>query len=266
MIKLIAFDMDGTLLNSKGEILNESISAILNSKNKGCKIVLASGRPFDALKKYLHQLLLCSENEYSICFNGSKIVNNLTKEVIFFKKLDNFNISEANKLSKELNLSLMAYSKQEEILYENLNDDILFEYNLTKNPLKQVMFNNYQEEVIKILFSSTKENIDRTYNLIKNKYSQDYNVVRTHDKYIEIINKNVSKGNALKYLLSYLKINKEDTMSFGDNDNDISLLLTTKYSYAMKNSSSSELKNIATEVITSNDDIGIAQTINKFFN
>ena len=55
-------------------------------------------------------------------------------------------------------------------------------------------------------------------------------------------------------------------MSFGDNDNDISLLLTTKYSYAMKNSSSSELKNIATEVITSNDDIGIAQTINKFFN
>ena len=160
----------------------------------------------------------------------------------------------------------MAYSKQEEILYEDLNDDILFEYNLTKNPLKQVMFNNYQEEVIKILFSSTKENIDRTYNLIKNKYSQDYNVVRTHDKYIEIINKNVSKGNALKYLLSYLKINKEDTMSFGDNDNDISLLLTTKYSYAMKNSSSSELKNIATEVITSNDDIGIAQTINKFFN
>ena len=79
------------------------------------------------------------------------------------------------------------------------------------------MFNKYQEEVIKILFSSTKENIDRTYNLIKNKYSQDYNVVRTHDKYIEIINKNVSKGNALKYLLSYLKINKEDTMSFGDN-------------------------------------------------
>ena len=231
MIKLIAFDMDGTLLNSKGEILNESISAILNAKNKGCKIVLASGRPFDALKKYLHQLLLCSENEYSICFNGSKIVNNLTKEVIFFKKLDNFNISEANKLSKELNLSLMAYSKQEEILYEDLNDDILFEYNL-----------------------------------IKNKYSQDYNVVRTHDKYIEIINKNVSKGNALKYLLSYLKINKEDTMSFGDNDNDISLLQTTKYSYAMKNSSSSELKNIATEVITSNDDIGIAQTINKFFN
>ena len=58
----------------------------------------------------------------------------------------------------------MAYSKQEEILYEDLNDDILFEYNLTKNPLKQVMFNNYQEEVIKILFSYTKENIDRTYN------------------------------------------------------------------------------------------------------
>ena len=85
MYKLIAIDCDGTLLNSKKEISPRTIQAIKIAKNSGAKVVLATARPFYRLKKYLKQLDLLTDDQYTICFNGGMVVNNTETETVFLR-------------------------------------------------------------------------------------------------------------------------------------------------------------------------------------
>ena len=82
MIKICTIDLDGTLFDKSKNISNENIIAIKKAKEKGCKIVIASGRPFIGVKPVLEQLNLTSQDDYVICYNGAKILNvGLNKEI-----------------------------------------------------------------------------------------------------------------------------------------------------------------------------------------
>ncbi|MCJ7691249.1 MAG: HAD-IIB family hydrolase, partial [Clostridiaceae bacterium] len=73
MYKLIALDMDGTLLNDEKQISPANYEAIQQARGNGIKVVLASGRPLVGFKKYLEQLNLVSEQDYAVAFNGALV-------------------------------------------------------------------------------------------------------------------------------------------------------------------------------------------------
>ncbi|MGL4793898.1 MAG: HAD-IIB family hydrolase, partial [Aeromonas jandaei] len=70
MYKLIALDMDGTLLNPQGQITPRTHAAITAARAKGVTVVLASGRPLEGMSRYLVELGLTGEHDYVICYNG----------------------------------------------------------------------------------------------------------------------------------------------------------------------------------------------------
>ena len=75
MVRLCTIDLDGTLFDKDKNISDENKKAIQMAKENGCKIVLASGRPFQGILPTLKQLNLCSKEDYVICYNGAKILN-----------------------------------------------------------------------------------------------------------------------------------------------------------------------------------------------
>ena len=82
MYKLIALDMDGTLLREDKTISQNTKEAIKKAKEKGVKIVLASGRPIEGIERYLEELELLDQDDYVVSFNGAIVQNTNTKEVV----------------------------------------------------------------------------------------------------------------------------------------------------------------------------------------
>ena len=106
---------------------------------------------------------------------------------------------------------------------------------------------------------SNKEKED-FYKIFNNEHIE---IVSSENDGIDITLKNVSKGNAVKILANYYNLSLDNIAVFGDNDNDISMLNVTKNSFAMGNATE-EVKNIASFVIDSNNEDGVAKAIKKY--
>ena len=81
MIKLIALDLDGTLLNSKKKISAQNIEAIQAARQKGVEVVLTTGRPLAAIQPFLETLEMLDFDDFSITFNGGLVQRN-TGEIL----------------------------------------------------------------------------------------------------------------------------------------------------------------------------------------
>lgn len=267
MVKIIALDLDGTLLNCQNEISTKNKEAIKTYINLGCYIVLSSGRPYSSIEKFIKVLGIDNKRNYTIALNGCKICNNYYKKPLYLKLISNDIVKKAYDLSKELNVSFFAYDINETICYQDYSTDIEFEENLAKLNSKKVLFkNNNAYNYIKMTFASNKEILDKIYDKILLQFGNEYNVMRTHDKLLEVFNKDASKGKALEYLQEKLNISKDETIAFGDNENDISLLKAAKYRVVMGNSKSEDLREIATIIAPSNDDDGVGIILEKIKN
>ena len=87
MYKLIALDMDGTLLTSDKRISDKTKEALKKAEEKGVKVVLASGRPIDGLRRYLDELGLVDDNEYVLSYNGCLVQETKSEKIISEKGL-----------------------------------------------------------------------------------------------------------------------------------------------------------------------------------
>ena len=101
--KLIATDMDGTLLDEEHGITKENIEAIVKvQREKGVKFVLASGRPSYAMLEYAKELQMDKYEGYVLAFNGGELIDMKTNEVIFHEGLEKKDIENVYKVSKQL--------------------------------------------------------------------------------------------------------------------------------------------------------------------
>ena len=87
MYKLIALDMDGTLLNTEKKISENTKKALKEAEAKGVKVVLASGRPLSGITRYLEELDLFKGDDYVLSFNGGIVINSKTEITLFIKFL-----------------------------------------------------------------------------------------------------------------------------------------------------------------------------------
>lgn len=99
MIKLVAIDLDGTLLNEQKLISDENKQALAQAKQQGVKIVLCTGRPLAAMAHYLQELGLVDEGDYNITFNGGLVQKNDTGEIMEKKVME---VSDIQRLYKRL--------------------------------------------------------------------------------------------------------------------------------------------------------------------
>lgn len=264
-IKLVAIDIDGTLLNSQHEITPEVFSAIQDAKKAGVKIVIATGRPISGVRSILEELQLTEQGDYVITFNGGLVQDTSTGEDIIKTTLTYDDYMEIELAARKLNLPMHASTK--EGMYtanRNIGKYTIYESMLVNSP---VFYRTPEEmmdkEIIKIMMVEEAEILDAAIPQLPKHLTETYNVAKSAPFYLEITPKTVNKGEAIIQLAKQLNIPIEQTMAIGDQENDRSMLEVVGNPVVMENGNP-ELKKIAKYITKSNDESGVAHAIRQW--
>lgn len=259
-MKIIFSDMDGTLLNSSHQISPYTKEVLTEVNRLGNKIVLASGRAYDAMKLILDTLPF---HPLTATLNGGYILDE-NHNLIFSSP-----IAKNTLLSLEESISLMRldyffytgdhwgsgtdndYSRKEKLITKC--DGII-------KPLHEVCQDNDIEKVIAV---GDAEALDKELENLKAMFPT-LSLCKSSPNYLEINNVNINKGLAIDKVTSYFNLTPDDAIAFGDYDNDIPMLEKAGMSVAMANGTD-KAKSAAKKTGLSNDEDGVAKFLAEYF-
>lgn len=289
MYKLVAIDLDGTMLNSYGMVTESTKQVIKNTINKGIEVIIASGRPIDSIKTIAKEI--GSEN-YFIAGNGALIYDIKKDEIIYEKFMNKQKVLEIIKICEENSISYNIYTEKT-IIAKGLKYNVLYYYkeNLKKEENKKTNItivedvyeyikNLENEKFLKItvcdetksVFNSiirklrTVEDIDvlDVLHMSRKMIKQGTEDVPIEYYYTEISLKDVDKWNAIEYLANKMNISKDEIIAIGDNINDKKMIENAKVGIAM-GQSTPVITKIADFVTLNNNEDGVAKALEKYF-
>ena len=260
MIKLIATDMDGTLLKSNNEIQDGFYDVFHKLKEKDIIFAAASGRQYyNLLEKFKgldNNMMFIAENGTFVVYRGEElIVNSLDKEIALElikvgRTIENSYIILCGKNSAYIESRDKRLIKQTEKYYAR--------YEVVEDLTK------VEDDILKVTicdFSGSEGN--------SNKYFDDYRdkaqICVSGEIWLDMMAKGVNKGLAIKKIQEKLGIKHEETMVFGDYLNDLGMMGSAYHSYAMDNAHD-DLKKVARFIAKSNDECGVVQAIKESLN
>lgn len=288
MYKLIAIDIDGTLLNSRGEVTEENKKAIQRALEKNVDVVLTSGRMPKSILPIAREI---NSNKYLISGNGASIYDIQKNEFIYNNYMSKKKVLDIIDICEKNSVFYNIYTNNS-ILTKSLNYNILYYHNENKkNPedrkvkinIINDMYNyikNYDgDDILKITICDSNMII---FNSIINKLKmlRDVEVLEVEHMskkiikhgteefeisyfYTEITNRNVNKWSAIEELMKILEITKNEVIAIGDNVNDKEMIQNAGVGIVTGNSKPA-MKEIADCVVSSNDESGVAEAIDKY--
>ena len=288
MYKLVAIDLDGTMLNSYGIVTQNTKEKIKKVIQKGTKVVIASGRPIDSIKAIAEEI---GSKEYFIGGNGAIIYDIKKDEIIYEKFLNKQKVLEIIDLCEENSINYNVY-KEKTILAKNLKFNVLYYYkeNLKKpenkktnivivENMKEYIKNLKEEKFLKVTICDENKFI---FNAIGKKLKEIsgieiLDVLHMSRKlikqgtqdivieyfYTEISLENVDKWIAIQEILKLEKIEKDEVITIGDNINDLKMLKNAGLGIAMKGSAPKVIEN-ANYVTQGNNEEGVANALEKY--
>lgn len=264
MYKLIAVDMDGTLLKEDKTISEQTKKAIRRARDKGVKVVLASGRPIEGLEKYLKELDLISEDDYVLSFNGSIVQNTKTKEVIRKNILKGKDLTYLYQIAKQIGVNIHAFSTKG-CITPKMSKYSELEGTINHIPVLITDFNTVEaeEDIIKIMMIDEPAILEEAIGRLPKELYSQYTVVRSAPYFLEFMNKDSGKGAGVSALADYLEIKKEQVICIGDAGNDLDMIEFAGLGVAMGNAFE-EVKAAADFVTKNNQEDGVAHVIQKF--
>jgi len=257
-MEAIVLDMDGTLLNSKEEISDKTKKILYSLKEKGVKIILATGRSYTSLKPYKDMLGLDTP---VVCFNGAKIVDK-NENTIFELPVEDKLAKKCIDLGKKMGIHINFY--QNEVWYVEKETEEAYMYKKSSGldfEIRKIEdFDNYN--MTKLLFIGNPEKLQELVKEIHEAVGDEVNKVFSKKHYLEVINKDVNKGEALKKLFEIEGINKDKVIAFGDAWNDLEMLQVVGHGVAMGNADE-ELKRLVGRSCGTNDEDGIGKYLEE---
>ena len=264
-IKLIALDLDGTLLTSDKQISEGNLAALKAAQKQGVKVVLTTGRPLKAMEFFLHELGTDGQaNEYTITFNGGLVQRN-TGEILDKTVFSYDDVARIYEETEKLGLPLdaidggLVYQIQsdQESLYAEVNPALSFESIAFEDLSSQETYN-------KCVTAFAQEPLDAAIPNISPELFDQYEIFKSREMLLEWSPKNVHKATGLEKLIAHLGIDRSQVMTCGDEANDRSMIEWAGLGVAMQNAVP-EVKEVA-EVVTSmtNDEDAVAWAIRKY--
>lgn len=263
--KMIALDLDGTLTNSQKEITPATKKALFEYQEHGGKIILASGRPTQGIVPLAEELKLQEYGGYILAFNGSRIINCETQQVMYNCTLDMEVVKELRKLSHKYKVNMLSYEGKH-IYTEDAKDSYAqIEQRITKMELTQVhnIAKALTEAPNKCLMTGEPEYLAKVEQKVREAMQNRINVYRSEPFFLELVPKNIDKAASLDSLLTQLNLTSDSLIACGDGFNDLSMIKYAGLGVAMGNAQES-VKEAADFIAPTNDEDGIVFVLEKF--
>lgn len=288
MYKLVAIDLDGTMLNHDGEISERTKEIVEKCLKKDVEIVLASGRPIDSIKTIAKELGI---KGYFIAGNGALVYDIQKDEMIYENYIKKEKVLEIIKICEENSIAYNVYTDKV-ILTTNLKFNVLYYYkeNLKKEENKQtnisIVENMYEyvenmkeDKFLKITICDQNEIIFHSIikklkeingievleieHMSRKIIKQGTEEIPVEYFYTEISASNVDKWKAIEFLIKKIGLKQEEVMTIGDNINDKKMIENAGMGIAMKGSTE-EILEIAKDITETNDNDGVAIALEKY--
>ncbi|WLD94150.1 Cof-type HAD-IIB family hydrolase [Alkalihalobacillus sp. AL-G] len=282
-MKLIAIDMDGTLVNNEMTINKDNVDAIKQAQQSGIEVVIATGRSYDEAITPVKEAGLTLP---IICINGAQFRSSegeVLDSIPISTKVyaDTAKVLEAHSIYYELYTNKGTYSNDGEMAIDIIVDIILSsnpelpeqkarelaEYRVRNGRLETVesyssVLDDPELEIYKLLsFSRNEENLKSAFNSLLT--FKELAISSSAKDNIEITHRDAQKGIALQNYAEKLKVDMKEAMAIGDNYNDVSMFELVHHSVAMGNAVE-DIKKLCSFTTKTNDESGVAHAIQTF--
>lgn len=274
-IKVIILDVDGTLTNNQKVITEKTKDALIKSQRAGVKLILASGRPTSGLIDLAKELEMTEHNGLLVSFNGSKVIDCETNEVLFNETMS---VEDGQAVLEHMkNFNVKPMIDKDDYMYVNnvFDNEIIYNgepFNIIQYEARGGKFKLCEKDDLaafadyplnKILTAGDPEYLKSHYKEMMEPFKDKLNCMFTAAFYFEFTAKGIDKAKAIDTVLIPMGYKKEDMIAFGDGHNDASIVKYAGIGVAMGNAVD-DLKAIANEVTLSNEEDGIAHTLSKY--
>lgn len=262
--KLIAMDLDGTLNNDQKIITPKTVAALMAAQQAGIVLALASARPSPGLFKEADALCLRQFGGVLMSYNGGRIVDAATGKVLYETAMNRETARQMLQLLKQLPVTPILDDGRQ--FYVEDKKGFKVDYECRNNNMICTEVDNLAAFLhfapIKILMSVQPERLKDVQQQIAARLPEELTVVQTAPFYLEIIPRSINKGQGLLEVCRQLGIAPEETVAFGDAENDIPMLREAGVGIAMGNASEA-VKAAADRVTLSNNRDGIAAALEQ---
>ncbi len=263
-VKLLALDLDGTLLNSKKLISKANKQALAEARQRGVKVVLTTGRPLAAIRDFLEELDLIREDDYAITFNGGLIQRN-TGQVLSKTVFGYEDVKKVYGLTQTLGISLDLIDDGDVYALHSPVSSLYPTCNAMLNHIP-TDFSDISPDMTfnKGISSCDALLLDKSLPSIPKEYHDYFEIFKSRDIILEWSPKGVHKANGLAKLIQLIGLSQEEVMACGDEANDLSMIEWAGHGIAMANATDA-IKTVANRVSPfSNDQDGVAWAIQEY--
>ncbi len=263
MIRLIASDMDGTLLDSKKRLPEGFFEAIEALYKQGVLFAVASGRQYAALRRDLEALV---PYIYFICENGALVM--YRDEQVLIDPMDAGDLYDTVTACRALDGVYPVVCRASQALFESSADPAFIRETQIHYPSSSIVEDQTAhcalKDVCKVAFFDRGDAQTHELPVLREKLDDRLSVILSGEHWVDVMKKGVSKGTAMRRLQEMLGIAPEECMAFGDYLNDYELLESVGESYAMANSHPTLLR-LSKYTAPSNDEDGVMRVIRERF-
>ena len=257
-IKLIVSDMDGTLLNENNEVSPRFFRQFQKLKTRNIHFVAASGRQYHSLIEKLEPI----KNQISIIAeNGGILQHDNTVKALL--KLTNADVDLCIKILRTIENAYVVLCGSQSAYIESSNEEFISRLKEYYTAVKSVedLTKFKSDEFLKIAVFHLESSENFVYPHVKH-LENDYQVIVSGQNWLDISHPQSNKAYALKILLEKMDFTPDETLIFGDYNNDIEMMKLAKYSVAMKNAHPN-VKRIAKFETNSNTNEGVEEVIEQ---
>ena len=262
-IRLIALDLDGTLVKGQNGVTARVRAAVRSAQDAGIQITIATGRMYQSARRFAEDLGVTIP---IICYQGAMVRDPVTDEVFVHDTVPHGPASAAIEFARGIGLHVNAY----------LDDRLYMEADTPEGRFyaasSQVVINLVDDLVIaiehgttKLVFVTDEDHVLDTIAALESHLGDDVRVTRSHPRFAEVIGREVSKGRALRAVAASVGVPIQATMAIGDNLNDLDLVMVAGIGVAMGDGDPRVVAS-ADWVTGTYEEDGVAQAIDRILN
>ena len=256
MKRILAIDLDGTLLTSQKTLSPRTLRALLAEQQSGSLLVLATGRPPHGCAPFARQLQISRFGGYLVAFNGAQILDLRSGHTLFQTGLSPAALPHLCALSRRPGCTLLTYLGDKVVTEDAQNPYVQYAARINRMSVLQApdLAQAATGPVPKCIIAGEPAALDQI--------TPEDGFVRSEPFFLEVMPPGVDKGTALSRLLRHLGADASCLTAFGDSYNDASMLALAGTSVAMQNARP-EIRAMASHVTLSNDHDGIAHFLSR---